>query len=230
MNDRSKRSSNRIKATALDKMQFLVNEYHDRQCRCVIGFDGKAELSLLETAVRLSMEVVPVLNSRFVNHPWKPYWEKLSPPSVEIPFRFIETEEEEHTVNQFLSEPMDCKKGPQLEVALIRSGHDTLCVKISHQVTDAGGLLDYIRILSDIYSRLKKGEGYKPNDTPAGNRGLGQIFRHAGFRQVFKGLKNWNYPVSDWGFPAIGSDCSGLAFPGRTIDGGILIIRSMEGT
>lgn len=211
-------------------MQFLVNQYHDRQCRCVIGFDGKAELSLLETAVRLSMEVVPVLNSRFVNHPWKPYWEKLSSHSGELSFRFIESDDTSNAVNRFFSEPMDCQKGPQLEVALIRSGHDTLCVKISHQVTDAAGLLDYIRILSGIYSKLKNNDENEPNDAFTGKRGLGQVFRNAGFRQLFKGLMNWNYPVSDWGFPKISSDCSGLAFPGRTIDGGILIIRSMEGT
>jgi NRPS condensation-like uncharacterized protein len=217
MNDRSRKSATRIKATALDKMQFLVDQYHDRQCRCVIGFDGKAELSLLETAVRLSMEVVPVLNCRFVNHSWRPYWEKLSSHNGRLPLRFIETEEAEHAVNLFLSEPMDCLKGPQLEVALIRSEYDNLCVKISHQVTDAAGLLDYIRILSGIYSRLENGDGVEPNDAPAGKRGLGQIFWHAGFRQVFKGLMNWNFPVSDWGFPRISSDCSGLAFPARSV-------------
>jgi NRPS condensation-like uncharacterized protein len=46
---------------------------------------------------------------------------------------------------------------------------------------------------------------------------LGQVFRHVGFQKIFKGLMNWNYPVSDWGFPTISSDCSGLAFPARSI-------------
>jgi NRPS condensation-like uncharacterized protein len=209
--------SARIRASALDKLMHYSHQYHDGQCRCVIRFDGKIDISRLARAVELSHTVAPILDYRFVYHPWQSSWKKEALSNRVIPFRHAETNDPEKETCRFLAEPMDIKQGTQLSIYLMRSEYDTLCVKLSHMVADARGLLDYIAILSSLYCKLYHNPEYFPRETPKFKRGLGQVFRQIGIPVLIKGFFNWSYPKSDWGFPKVNSDFSAAAFPFRLI-------------
>lgn len=207
----------RIRATALDKLMFQVHPFHDRQCRCVIAFDGRLDGPRMARAVELSLDAAPVLGCRYVSRPWQPRWERCSPPEAAAPFSLIHPQDAERETRGFLGEAMDPMRGPQVAVRLIRSGRDALCIKLNHLAADAGGLLDYVRVLSRLYRQL----GIDPNHVPPAvtgeDRGQGQVLRGAGLRAIIQGCVHTRYPRSQWGFPRAGFDLSGRAFPVRRI-------------
>jgi NRPS condensation-like uncharacterized protein len=209
--------SDRIRASALDKLMHYTHHFHDGQCRCVIRFDGRIGISRLTRAVELSLKAHPILGYRFVYHPWKARWERNPFSNTRIPLRLIETSDADSETNRFLAEPIDSTEGIQVAVCLIRSEYDTLCIKLSHMVADAMGLLEYIRMLSHLYIELQFNPDYIPREAPKCKRGLGQVLRQAGITAMIKGFFNWCYPKSQWGFPQVNSDFSASAFPVRQI-------------
>ena len=216
-NSKKAKPSERIRASVLDKLMYFSNPYSDGQCRCVIRFEGQVDGSKLARAVELSLKVAPIIGCRFVYHPWQCFWEKGPISAIRMPFRYLETEDAEKETSKFLNEPMDTLQGIQVAVCLIRSGNDTLVIKLSHMVADAMGLLDYMGILGRLYSELMCNPEYIPPETPKFKRGLGQVLRNVGITALTKGLCNWCYPKSHWGFPQLNPDYSGVAFPVRLI-------------
>ncbi len=207
----------RLRATALDKLMFQVHPFHDRQCRCVITFDGRLDGQRMARAVELSLDAAPVLGCRYVSHPWQPRWERVSLPDSAIAFSQVQPQDMERETSGFLGEAMDPMRGPQVAARLIRSGRDALCIKLSHLAADAGGLLDYIRMLSRLYRQLRIDPDHIPPAVAAGDRGQGQVLRGAGLSALIQGCIHTRYPRSQWGFPRAGSDLSGRAFPVRRI-------------
>ena len=157
------------------------------------------------------------MDYRFVYHPWKSYWKKDAISNLDVPFRYVETPEPEKETDKFLAESMDAQQGNQVSVGLIRSGNDTLVIKLSHMVADAMGLLDYIQILNLLYNHLQTNPDYIPLKTPTYKRGVGQVLRQVGITAMLKGFLNWRYPKSEWGFPQVSADFSSGAFPVRLI-------------
>ena len=209
--------SARFRASALDKLMYYSDQYHDGQCRCVIRFDEKIDIYRLTRAVEISLKVAPILGYRFVFHKWQSYWEKDAHSGIGVPFKYSESDNPENEITNFLAEPLNTKQGIHVSVSLVRSEYDTLCIKLSHMVADARGLLDYISILSNLYSKLQSGQDYIPQESRKCIRGLGQLLRHIGITDLIKGLCNWHYPKSQWGFPRVKSDFSTSAFPVRLI-------------
>jgi NRPS condensation-like uncharacterized protein len=139
--------SGRFRASSLDKLMYYSHPFHDGQCRCVIRFNGRIDIPGLTRAVELSLKVAPILGYKFVYHPWRSCWKKDLLSTIGLPFKHSETHDPEKETEKFLTDPIDTKQGLQVSVCLIRSEYDTLCIKLSHMVADARGLLDYIHIL-----------------------------------------------------------------------------------
>lgn len=209
--------SDRIRASALDKVEYFMNQYSDGQCRCVIKFEGQIDSSKLARAVELSLKVVPVLGCRFVYHPWRCFWKRDSPLISDLLFRQVETKDAETETYKFLIETIDYEKDIQVSVCLIRSERDTLCIKLSHMVADAMGFMDYIRILSQLYNKLQSNPCYVPPQPLKSVRGLSQVLRNIRLTVLIKGFYNWSFPKSDWGFPKLNSDFSASSFPVRLV-------------
>ena len=55
-----------LPAPMWDQMQYLIRKVSDQQIRAVIQFDGNVDQEVLRKAVRLSLDVEPVLGCRFV--------------------------------------------------------------------------------------------------------------------------------------------------------------------
>lgn len=202
-------------AVAQDQLMYLVGAIHDGQCRCVIELDGRVDGERMARAVELSLVADPILSSRYVARQWRSRWERCSLP---VPFTEVQARETKGEIETFLAAPMGALRGPQVEVLLVRGEPDTLCVKVTHQVADATGLLDYIRLLSGIYLNLKKAPEYQPEAGWAADRGQGQVLRGAGWRAVLKGCLRFSFPRSPWGFPKDGADLSGRSFPVRHLE------------
>jgi len=124
------------------------------QLQVIMKLDRRLGFDTLVKAVRLSLDVEPVLGCRFVkSNP--PYWKRFDDID-NIKFCSIEeTANSDEAVQRFLESSMNMDNDPMIMVRLIRcETYDTLCFKINHVCSDGAGVKDYIQLLSDIYSRI----------------------------------------------------------------------------
>ena len=212
-------------AQSEDKLMHLARPFHDGLGRCVITLADRADPDCLARAVKLSLEAAPILDCSYVTGAFRSRWRRAEHPSDA--FSWVRTPDAEGELQDFLAAPLDPGRPPQVAVRLIRPGPaapgpeadvgpDRLCIKMSHMVVDARGLLDYVRLLSGIYRRIQSDPAWVPALSGA-DRGLGQVLRRAGPGAVLLGCLHLRYPRSDWGFPATSSDLSGRSFLFRRI-------------
>lgn len=210
----------RFPAPVQDTYMYLARQLHDAQGRCMITFDQRVDVERLSRALGLTMEAEPVLASRFVVHPWRPYWQ-LRDDLDRISRCAISTSmDAEQDGLRYLAGPLVPEQDAQIELKLLRGEKDVLCIKLNHMVTDGSGFLDYIALLSRAYRELEKNPGYRPDYAGTASRGQGQVLRHVGLRQLWRGGRAFRLPMSSWDLPAAGAECSG----------GALLVRRLPAT
>ncbi len=195
----------RIPANANDMANYFAKYgMANFEIQAVMKLDGRLDFNKLVKAVKLSVDAQPVLGCRFVKSD-PPYWKRFD--NIDNMEKFCSIEEvdnPEEGIQNFLQIPMNMDKDPMLFVRVVRSvNYDTLCIKINHVCSDAAGSREYIHLLSDIYSRIDKGDtDYTPNqenrdrkdfeklktafgcDTPESTWGIHQQFARP----------TWNFP------------------------------------
>lgn len=149
--------------TGLDRVNYLFKfGASNIQIQAVIAFDQDLDTDVLKKAVRLSLDAEPILRCQFIENDKQPYWQPFENPDEIQWFEFVQNDSRPAAIEQFLKSPFYCE-GQMLSVQLIRAkDNDTLCVKICHACSDAGGLKAYLQLLAEIYSSLLKDPQYKP--------------------------------------------------------------------
>ncbi len=175
------------------------------QIQVVLSLNGRLDYNKLVRAVRLSIDAEPVLGCRFVKSD-PPYWKRFE--DIDNMEKFCSIEEvdnPEEGIQSFLQSPMDMDRDPMLFVRVVRSeNHDTLCLKINHVCSDAAGLKDYIRLLSDIYSRIDREDADFIPITPSNRdrKDLAELKTALGYDnlQTTWGIHQ-QIPYPTWNFP-----------------------------
>lgn len=208
----------RLPSVALDRLEHLVLAAADQQLHCVIRFAGRVDSDRLARAVRLTLNAEPVLGCRFVERPWRPFWERLAGLD-ERNHCPVETPADPQTaLMQYIVTPVNLAAGPQAQARLFRGDDDLLCVKLNHAVVDGGGLIEYASLLATLYRRLAVEPDHAPRPNLAGDRGQGQVFRRIPLPTRLAALRRSAIPPPGWGFPFSGSDLSGRTVLIRRVD------------
>ncbi|RWX46302.1 Condensation domain-containing protein [Candidatus Electrothrix aarhusensis] len=198
----------RFKAEKWDKIIYLGRAIHDSLLHCVLSFDGRLNDNILNKAFRLSLDAEPVLGCRFVDKSRQPYWERKKDLDREGRVDIAEVNDAMQAALEYMVKPIDPCDGPQVQARLFRAKRDTLCLKINHMVADAGGVKEYIYLLSSIYRQLEKDPSYIPEVNSAGSRSRMQVVQHFIFwdkvkivRRSFRDWKEAYFPVGNWSVP-----------------------------
>jgi NRPS condensation-like uncharacterized protein len=201
----AKRISSRLRAEMWDQMQFFVRKVADQQVRCVISLDGRIDENRMTSAVRLSLDAVPVMGFRYVEGWWRPSWRHVEQIDDSKICTIIESENVEHDILSFLSEEIDPFEGPQARVRILRSTTDRLCINMNHMVGDSAGLKEYVYLLASIYRNLIEDPDYRPEPNAKGRRDLRQVSKHIRLRDKIRILRrgaaeafrslNWRFPL-----------------------------------
>jgi NRPS condensation-like uncharacterized protein len=202
-------------ATAMFDEFAFPNPGHDYQIRCVIRFDRKIDYDRLLKAIRLSFDAEPVLGCRFVDQ-WRGYyWERANDLDRMALCTVIESSNIDRDIEAFLLSPVDPRKDLPLQARLFRQNEDTLCIKINHMVSDAGGFKDYVYMLAKIYKRLADNLAYVPDKNISGDRSFKQVRKNFNLPDKIKiirrGFRNWksdSFPRKSWTFPLVSGDNS----------------------
>ncbi len=148
-----------IPVNAYDKCNYVARyDFASSQIQAIMKLDGRLNFNNLVKAVRLSVDVEPVLGCHIIESK-QLYWKRYDDID-NIKFCTIEeTVDIDQAVQSFIESPMDMMKDPMVIVKLIRSGtNDILCIKINHVCCDGAGAKEYIQVLSDIYSSIESGD------------------------------------------------------------------------
>ncbi|MFL0196614.1 WS/DGAT domain-containing protein [Clostridium sp. WILCCON 0269] len=161
-----------------DQMQFFFKEYNDHQLHGVIYFEDTLERDLIKKAVLLSMDIVPILGSRFVVNKFHAYWKKVHNLNDKDIISFVDCTSKDEEVQRFITKVINEFTGPQLSVRVIRaSNKDTLCIIMNHMVCDGAAFKEYLYLLGEIYTRLENGT-YSNMKYINGSRSSKQIYKH----------------------------------------------------
>lgn len=210
----------------LDQIVYCMqNKVADLQVRCIISFNGKVDAERLAKAVRLSLDAEPILGCRFVERWWRPYWKRREDINQIKYFGLVKTHDPVSETVRFMSDPIKPLEDPLVQVQIVRSESDTICIKMNHMVADAAGCKEYMYLLSSIYRKLTDNPQYVPACNMGYNRGLHQISRGFGFidklrivRCGYRDFKRNFFPPLFWSFPSTLGTFSHNTFVIRQLD------------
>jgi NRPS condensation-like uncharacterized protein len=172
------------------------------QIQAVMKLDGRLDFDRLSRAVRLSVDLQPVLGCRFFKKD-PPYWRRLGNIDL-VEFCSMEkTNDLDQTADKFLNSPLDMDNDPMVKVKLIRCDtHDTLCIKLNHACTDGAGVKEYLKLLSDIYSQIDHSGDYIPESSIRNKKDHYRLFDSLGIK----------HPSSPW-YPPLKASIPMWKFP-----------------
>ncbi len=191
-----------LPVTGFDRICYLLGYgYYNMQIQAVITFDQHLDTDVLKKAVRLSLDAEPVLRCQFIESDKQPYWQPFENPDEIQWFEFVQNDSKQVAIEQFLKSPFYCEE-QMLSVQLIRvNDNDTLCVKISHACSDAGGLKQYLQLLAEIYSGLLKDSRYKPEPNTKRRLDQNSYFEALGIKEPLALLDLHTQPLpATWAF------------------------------
>lgn len=161
---------------AQDSINYLFSKYFSNsQISCILKLNGRMNQTILKQAVRLSLDVSPILGCYFMKNENNPVWERCEDFDEIDFFSIIEIEDVDTEVQTFISASFDFANDCQVKVRVLRAESDTICVKISHVCSDAGGLKQYLNLLISIYNQLARGQQYVVESTLSYSRGQDQF-------------------------------------------------------
>jgi NRPS condensation-like uncharacterized protein len=207
----------RFPATTQDLFNYLGRMWHDGQIRCVVYFAGRVDAARMARAVRLTLDAEPVLGSRLVKRPWRPYWQRR-PDLDTLPLcPVVSGEDLDGQMWQFLTAPVDPCVGPLVHACIFRAERDTLCLKLDHGGGDGAGAMQYLNLLASTYHGLTADSDYRPPSRADGDRGQWQVIRRVGPLGVLGSLQGLRFTKPAQRLPGYGTDASGRAIALRRI-------------
>ena len=216
LRERTQLITSRFPTAMLDQIVFCMqNKIADLQILCVMSFDCQVDAERMVKAVRLTLDAEPILGCRFVEHWWRPYWERRNDLNRINTCRLVKVTDIIQDLVHFMSTPIEPLTDPLVQVRILRSETDTLCIKLNHMVADGCGGKEYAYLLASIYRKLADAPGYKPEPNLGGSRSLYQISKHFGlldkFRIIRRGFRDFRrrfLPRTSWSFPSTEGDLS----------------------
>jgi NRPS condensation-like uncharacterized protein len=149
---------------------------------CMLSLSARIDEGRLARAVRLTLDAEPILGCRFVEHWFRPYWQRYDTLETMAFCEVRASSDSQADIRRFLEELPD----PTLRVMLLRGDSDLLCLKLDHRVGDAKALQDYAYLLADIYNHLEEDPSYVPVSNVDGTRSLVQVGNRYGLREKWR--------------------------------------------
>ncbi len=165
-----------IKASLWDRMQYIFRNYYDRMMHACLYYESTLNENALREAFTILVTKIPVLRSRYVANPIKPYWRITPHVNSDNFFSFIEVDDLDAAAESFLNTSFPAQSDYQLRVLLARSnGKDVLCVLVNHMCFDGADFKYFNKKVAECYSNIVM-KNLHTVDIKAGSRSDGQLY------------------------------------------------------
>ncbi len=189
----------RFEVTTQDAYNYLASKYFtDQQLCMVMELNGKVDIDALATAVRLTLDMEPVFGCCFIEGGGTPFWERRTDlEKIEL-CSAVDTDSPGEALDNFINEPIHADVDPLVHVGVFRGEEgNVVCVKVNHSACDAGGIKQYVSMLSDVYQALAANREVvvQPN---LGRRDQTQLFERT---KDAKSRAMKGFPTPTWTLP-----------------------------
>lgn len=161
-----------------DVFNYLVDQYSaNNQLSCILRINGRVNEEIMKKAIRISIDVQPILGCRLIENDDVAMWEQRGDlDEIEI-CTLVETDNIEGGLAAFIALRYNFAHDCQVKVKIFRSETDTVCLKVYHACCDAGGLKEYLHILASIYNHIVNDELYHVQGACFAGRSQDSIFQ-----------------------------------------------------
>lgn len=169
-----------------DQLLFCQRRYQRGASHLVFYLEGRIDEGRLTTAMERLLNVFPILGFRFVEHWWRPYWERCDHVELATLVEVRLTDNLDADLTALVNVNDDPRIAPQVNIVIFRDGHDTLCFRSNHLMFDGAGALQVISVLAEIYNRLSSEPNYQPpmNLADRSTNDIGRSIRLQGKKQM----------------------------------------------
>lgn len=198
----------RFPVTVVDFIAYSMRMQTDNGVgNAVISLAGRVDDSRFRKAIRMALDAEPILGCRFVDHWFRPYWQRRTDLD-ELPLcPVVEGDEQSPAFARFLIESIDPSRDPLFKAMIFRGTTDTICVKGSHAAVDGPSIQWFFPLVIGLYQRLKDEPNFVPTPNSTGARRLN--WRDLGRRLTFSQrlgtirdvVANRSTPTATWVFP-----------------------------
>lgn len=176
----------RLKAEMWDKMQYLFRHYYDCTVHSVFYLEDHIDEKLIGEIFLGFLAKVPILRSTWVDRFLKPVWKVNADYTLQDFFEVVETDDEDTTLNEFITQAIDPTGKVQLKVYIIRTKErDILAMLTNHMCFDGGDLSYITKKLVENYNHYKD-TGELVIDVKQGTRSADQIYMDMTFKEKVK--------------------------------------------
>jgi NRPS condensation-like uncharacterized protein len=174
--------------TSGDLNIYYARAVADQQITYVVELGDRLDLKRLESSVRELMKRVPVLKSNIKVD--GVHVKRILSSNGKYRISFADQPyDPQKVILGFISAPCDPESEMPLKLLVVRSNVlDTLCIKIDHVVSDAGGLKYLLYLLADAYTN---GEITLPINQ---DRSMRQVFHKFSVLQIIRKALQANMP------------------------------------
>jgi NRPS condensation-like uncharacterized protein len=191
-----------------DKVISGIEHACNLQLHCIITLNGILNIERLSRAIRLTLDAEPILGCRFVKKKKRYLWQRREDLDDLQLCELTETDCPEKFLTRFLSCHHDPYNDLMVQAHVFRAKADTLCIRVNHIAADAGGVKEYVKLLSSFYSTLIGNPTFRAEPNLSGRRSYQQVTERFTFVEKVKitflslqrGFDNL-YPKKNWTFP-----------------------------
>lgn len=199
--------------TSFDWFNFVAQNFNSNALiQFVLRFDKCPDFDLLVRALRCCLMADPVLGCRFLVKDDMPQWVYAGLDAAHL-FEKRLTEEVESAVGLCLAERLDASQVCPVKLCMVVGVDDArLVIKVHHAVCDAGGALQFVKMLAAMYGKVGDDPDFMPEPgIPC--RGTEAFCRHFGVEDKSSRLDMSLLPDMrcTWGTP-FGDVASGQTF------------------
>ncbi len=137
-------------------MQYFYRKTHEPLIHCMIRLTGHIDEALLEKAVSLSTDAIPMIRSVFDRR--KHCWREAGFGGTDIVRVVCVDSQPDAAIQSLLAQTIDIFTEPQLSIIIAREENaDTLCIIMNHMVCDGAGFKEYLYLLAELYGKYNYG-------------------------------------------------------------------------
>ena len=189
----------KLKVTAQDAYNYIASKFFaDQQLCMVLKLNGELNLNAFAEAIRLTLDLEPLLGCRLAENNGMPFWERRGDLGDVKLLSVVENNSSLKILEGFINEPIYADVDPLVKARIVKEENtDVVCIKINHSACDAGGLKEYVSMLSALYTKIVNGEknDIQPN---LGRRDQTQIFENT---KNPRSIAMKGFPTPTWTFP-----------------------------
>ncbi len=157
----------RITASANDSLNYLLRYGGDQQVNFVFHLDKRIDEITMKKAMRLCLDVEPILECNFKTKARKPYWERREDLDHKDFFQLLEAHDNEEQMKNFLVKQINPSTDPIIQVRVFRGTNDALVIKSDHSVMDGGGFYDFLTLFTSLYNKFEGNIYFSENQQAA---------------------------------------------------------------